>query len=136
MKEIEIATHSRQQLIDITGLLQDVVEELPVRTGVLVVQSPHTTLALTVNENADPAVVEDMLGQLSKMVPRDPGFRHREENSDSHIKVSLVGPSLSLIIDRGRIQLGRWQGIYACEFDGPRRRRIWVQVVSGEPTPG
>ncbi len=136
MKEIAIATRFRQQLIDITGPLQEAVEELRIRTGILVVQSPHTTLALTVNENADPAVIEDMLSHLSTMVPRDPGFRHREDNSDSHIKVSLVGPSLSLIIDRGRIQLGTWQGVYACEFDGPRRRRIWVQVVNGEPATG
>ena len=119
---------------DITAPLQALVRQSGIQRGLLAVQSPHTTLGLTVNENADPDVQTDMLSHLRSLIPQSAAFKHREENSDSHIKVSLVGPSLTLIVDDGAIQLGTWQGIYAMEFDGPRRREIWAQVI-GTPAP-
>jgi secondary thiamine-phosphate synthase enzyme len=96
-----------------------------------VVYCPHTTAAITVNENADPDVAHDILACLKRSIPqRQPDFRHGEENSDSHIKASLVGPSVTLIVDQGDLVLGRWQGVFFCEFDGPRTRTVHVQVLS------
>lgn len=129
MTVFEIVTRSREEMQDITVTLQSLVRESRIQSGILAVQSPHTTLGLTVNESADPDVQTDMLGQLRALVPQSPSFKHREDNSDSHIKVTLVGPSLTLIVEAGVIQLGTWQGVYAMEFDGPRRRQIWVQVI-------
>ncbi len=134
MTVLEIVTRSREEMLDITAPLQALVRESGIQSGLLAVQSPHTTLGLTVNENADPDVQKDMLGHLRALVPQSPSFQHREDNSDSHIKVSLVGPSLTLIVENGAIQLGTWQGVYAMEFDGPRRREIWVQTI-GTRTP-
>lgn len=129
MREIQIATQEREAMIDVTRDVRRIVEDSGVREGVVVIQSVHTTLGVTVNENADPDVQRDFLFHLGRMVPRDPNFVHGENNSDSHIKVSLTSPSLSLIVDNGDVLLGTWQGIYALEFDGPRRRRLYVQVV-------
>lgn len=129
MQTITIRTERREQLINLTQDVETAVRASGVDHGIVVIQSPHTTLAMTVNENTDPAVGRDMMSHLSRMVPQSHAFEHAEDNSDSHIKVSLVGPSVSLIVDHGQVQLGTWQGIYACEFDGPRERRVWIQVV-------
>ncbi len=129
MRELIIRTRQREEFIDITDRIHSAVRESGVTAGIVLIQSPHTTLAVTANENADPDVVRDALAHLATMVPRSSAFRHRECNSDSHIKVSIVGPSLALVVEQGRMQLGTWQGIFACEFDGPRERRLWVQVV-------
>lgn len=117
-------------MIEITAPLQALVERSGVRAGVLVAQSLHTTAALTVNENADPDVAHDVLAKLGRLVPRqEPFYRHAEGNSDSHLKTSFFGPSLSVLIDEGRLVLGTWQGVFLCEFDGPRERRVAVQIL-------
>jgi len=133
MEIVELRTHRRSELVDVTRRVQEVVERSGVRAGIAVVQSLHTTAAITVNENADPDVQHDLVAKLDQLAPRDEAFyRHAEGNSDSHLKTSWFGPSLTVIVDGGRLVLGRWQGIYFCEFDGPRERRMAVQVVAAE----
>lgn len=132
MTEFQVKTSARNQFAEITDRVREVVAASGVTSGFCVVYCPHTTAAITVNENADPDVVHDMLLYLNRTIPKDqPGFRHGEGNSDSHIKASLVGPSVTLVVDGGDIVLGRWQGVYFCEFDGPRTRTVVVQVVGG-----
>ena len=130
MTEFQLKTTARNQFVEVTDRVREAVAAAGVRSGFCVVYCPHTTAAITVNENADPDVVHDMLLYLNRTIPKDqPGFRHGEGNSDSHIKASLVGPSVTLVIDGGDMILGRWQGVYFCEFDGPRTRTVVVQVV-------
>ena len=130
MKVLKIKTGSREQLLDIT---REVEKHLPEgRDGVCVVFVQHTTCGLTVNENADPDVQTDMLGFLQRLIPQyDPNFKHGEQNSDAHIKSSLVGSSVTVPYQNGRLLLGRWQGIYLCEFDGPRERKVILQMIGG-----
>jgi secondary thiamine-phosphate synthase enzyme len=130
MTRFNLKTTGRNQFVEITDQVRDAISASGVKSGFCVVYCPHTTAAITVNENADPDVVHDMLLYFNKAVPKEqPGFRHEEGNSDSHIKASLVGPSVTLLVDGGEIVLGRWQGVYFCEFDGPRTREVIVQVV-------
>ena len=118
-------------MVEITDRVQEIVSRGGVREGAAVLQSLHTTAALTINENADPDVVHDVLGKLDRLVPREePFYRHAEGNSDSHLKTSFFGPSLTVIVSGGRLVLGTWQGIYLCEFDGPRERRVAVQLLA------
>ncbi len=131
MRRFSIRTARRVEMIDITDEVRSALRSSGVSAGMCVVFCPHTTAGLTVNENADPAVVRDMSAALSRMVPADADYAHAEGNSDSHIKSSLFGPSLSLIVEDGRLQLGTWQGIYFCESDGPRQRECWVKVLKG-----
>ena len=132
MTRFEVRTTARNQFVEITDRVRDAVVQAGAKSGLCVVYCPHTTAAITVNENADPDVVHDMLLYLNRTVPQQQtGFRHGEGNSDSHIKASLVGPSVTLIVDGGDIVLGRWQGVYFCEFDGPRTRTVMVQVLGG-----
>jgi secondary thiamine-phosphate synthase enzyme len=129
MTRFDLKTSTRNELVDITDRVRDAVAASGVKSGLCVVYCPHTTAAITVNENADPDVVHDMLLYLNKTIPQhQAGFRHGEGNSDSHIKASLVGPSVTLIVNGGDIVLGRWQGVFFCEFDGPRTRTVMVQV--------
>jgi secondary thiamine-phosphate synthase enzyme len=131
MTTISLRTSQRSQLVDITDRLQEVVRENGVREGVLFAQSLHTTGALTINENADPDVARDLVAKLEGLVPRhEPFYRHAEGNSDSHLKTSLFGPSLSVLVSEGRLVLGTWQGVYFCEWDGPREREVAVQVMA------
>lgn len=130
MKEIDISTNNRQEIIDITSEIKDFIAKENVKDGLICVYSPHTTAGITVNENADPDVTSDITNYLNKTVPEDFGFNHIEGNSDAHIKGSLMNFSQSFIIENGQIQLGTWQGIYFCEFDGPRNRKIWLKIVS------
>jgi secondary thiamine-phosphate synthase enzyme len=133
MTEFTLKTSARNQFVEITDRVRDAITASKVRSGLCVVYCPHTTAAITVNENADPDVVHDMLLYLNRTIPKDQnGFRHGEGNSDSHIKASLVGPSVTLVVNDGDLVLGRWQGVYFCEFDGPRTRTVVVQVV-GHP---
>jgi secondary thiamine-phosphate synthase enzyme len=130
MHRFTVRTKSRTELVDITAEVRRVVHDAGTRSGVCVVYCPHTTAAVTVQENADPDVVRDMLLWLNEHVPKDvPGFRHAEGNSDSHIKASLVGPSVTLLIEDGNLAFGTWQGVYFCEFDGPRTRTVMVQLI-------
>ena len=127
METLELRTPRREALARITPQLQELVAAKGWRDGALVVYCPHTTAGLTVNEDADPDVAADMVAIMGRLVPRDPNYRHAEGNSDAHVKTTLVGPSLTLIVADGRLQLGAWQGVYLCEWDGPRTRKIWVQ---------
>lgn len=127
METFEVHTTRREELIRLTSALQELIDAKGWRDGALVVYCPHTTAALTVNEDADPDVAADLVMALSRLLPKDEGYRHVEGNSDAHVKASLVGPSLTLIVSAGRIQLGTWQGVFLCEWDGPRNRKIWAQ---------
>ncbi len=131
MNEITVRTSKRCELVDITGRLQSLIDESGLREGAMVAQSLHTTAALTVNENADPDVQHDLLAKLERLVPhREPYYLHAEGNSDSHLKTSFFGPSLTVLVSGGRLVLGTWQGVYLCEFDGPRERRVAVQLLA------
>jgi secondary thiamine-phosphate synthase enzyme len=130
VEEIRVRTPARNALVEITDRVEDAVRRAGAREGIVVLQSLHTTAALTVNENADPDVVHDVLLKMDEIVPAtEPYYRHAEGNSDSHVKTSLFGPSLTLIVHDARPLLGRWQGIYLCEWDGPRERTVAVQVI-------
>ncbi len=130
MTRLEVHTRNRNEFVEITDEVAAAVKATGVRSGMVVVYCPHTTAAITINENADPDVVHDMLLYLERAVPQlQPGFRHGEGNSDSHIKASLVGNSVTVLLEEGGLVLGRWQGIYFCEFDGPRTRTFHVQVI-------
>lgn len=126
---VEVKTRQRVAMVDITERVADIVSQSGVREGICVIFVPHTTAALTINENADPAVQHDMITDIGRIVPQRREHRHTEGNSDAHLKTTLYGPSLTIIISGGILQLGTWQGIYFCEFDGPRRRRIMVKVI-------
>ncbi len=129
--KLSVPTHSRTEFVDVTREIQQVVRESGVKSGVCHIFVPHTTAGVTINENADPSVVHDILMELNKVIPFNDNYHHLEGNSAAHIKSSLVGPSLTVIIENGQIQLGTWQGIYFCEFDGPRHRKLWVKVMEG-----
>jgi secondary thiamine-phosphate synthase enzyme len=130
MHTFKVATQQRNELVEITDKVREALRKTGVQQGLCVVYCPHTTAAVTINENADPDVVHDMLLHLGRTVPQhQAGFRHGEGNSDSHIKASLVGPSVTLLVNAGDLVLGRWQGVYFCEFDGPRTRTVHVQLV-------
>lgn len=128
MIQFEVRTSTRTQFLDITSEVEDAVREMGVADGMCCVFIPHTTAGITINENADPSVVRDMIAVLEKIAPRDAGYSHAEGNADSHVKAGLMGSSVQVIIRNGRLQLGTWQGIYLCEFDGPRTRRVWVSA--------
>ena len=131
--DFEVATGRREQFVDITDKVAEAVASVGVGDGVAVVYCPHTTAAITINENADPDVVHALLAALERIAPRNAGWRHREGNSDGHLKASLVGSSATVPVERGRLRLGTWQGIYFAEFDGPRRRTVVVKVVAALP---
>lgn len=129
MRSFELRTGARAQMVDITSQVQRALEESGLRDGACVAYVPHTTAGITINENADPSVVKDILAGLESMVPRDAGYRHREGNADSHIKATLTGFSQIIPVRDGRLVLGTWQGIFFCEFDGPRTRTVMVSVL-------
>ena len=129
MKILEVHTKKRCEFIDITSQVSRVIREEKLSDGICLVFCPHTTAALTVNENADPSVCSDIINHLSKLVPEGKDYAHLEGNSDSHIKSSLLGASLQVIVEGGKLVLGTWQGIYFCEFDGPRSRKIFIKLV-------
>lgn len=130
MIELQVRTDRREQMLEITSRLQQLVTEQNVQSGTLTVFIPHTTAAVTINENADPDVVRDILYKLNKEIPQNEGYHHGEGNSDSHIKTLLFGSSETVIIENGRLCLGTWQGVYFCEFDGPRSRKAWVKIIA------
>lgn len=129
MKEITIATHARAELVDVTDLVRREVRAAGVRDGVVTLFVPHTTTGITIQENADPDVVHDLLLALDRAVPwQSRDYRHAEGNTAAHVKASLVGNSTQVFIRNGDLMLGTWQAVYFCEFDGPRSRRLWLRV--------
>lgn len=130
-KTIDIRSSAHTQMIEITHEVKKIVAESGVRDGICVIFSPHTTAAVTINENADPDVVRDFAMEIDKIVPWEDGYRHFEGNSAAHLKSSMIGFSEQVIIEDGRLVLGTWQGIYFCEYDGPRRRRVYVKILAG-----
>jgi secondary thiamine-phosphate synthase enzyme len=125
---INVKTNKRVEMIDITSSIQKEVSRSGIKEGVCVVYVPHTTAGITINEGADPSVCHDIVTKLSDLVPSDAGYSHIEGNSDSHIKASLMGSSVSVILEDGRLVLGTWQRIFFCEFDGPRSRKVLIKI--------
>ena len=129
MQTLSVRTRSRTELVDITREVAAALAEMKARGGACVVYVPHTTAGVTINENADPTVCSDIEGALDLLVPWDGPYRHTEGNSAAHVKSTLVGSSVTVPVEGGQLVLGTWQGIYFCEFDGPRTRKVHVQVV-------
>lgn len=130
MQNISVRSGAREEMIDITREAERLVRENGGKDGICVLFTQHTTCGLTINENADPDVKSDMLGFLRRLIPQhEPHFKHFEHNSDAHIKSSLVGSSVTVPFENGKLALGRWQGIYLCEFDGPRERTVLVKII-------
>jgi len=127
---MQIETHSRVEFRDITEIIQKVVAECDVPTGVCHVFAPHTTAAILVQENDDPALQKDLANFLEQLAPRGKEYHHNDGNCDAHLKAAVIGCSKTLLIENGRLVLGRWQGVFYCEFDGPRRRELHIKVVS------
>ncbi len=127
--EFSLKTTKSNEFVNITGLVKDAVKRSGVENGMCVVFVPHTTAGVTINENADPNVVKDMLMELSKIVPEDKEYRHAEGNSSAHIKASMMGSNQTIIVENGELKMGVWQGIYFTEFDGPRQRKFFVKVM-------
>jgi secondary thiamine-phosphate synthase enzyme len=133
--EFKVATQKRNQMIDITDKVQSFVTKSAISEGTVLVFCPHTTAAITINENADPSVTHDILLTLEELIPQHrSGYRHSEGNSDAHVKSSLIGPSIELIVTNGNLLLGTWQAVYFCEFDGPRTRRVHLKICGSANT--
>jgi len=129
MEVIAIRTFQRVEFIEITGEIEEVIEKQGVINGICCLFVPHTTAALTLNENADPSVKNDIKYKINNLIPKNDKYTHGEGNSDSHLKSSIFGPSLTLIISGGNLVLGTWQGVYFCEFDGPRNRKLYTKII-------
>jgi len=128
LEEFRVETPKREVLVNITSEINKIVRNTNINEGVCRIFVPHTTAGVTINENADPAVMKDIISYLNKLIPQRAGFSHMEGNSDAHIKSSLTGPSLDVIIHKGKLVLGTWQGIMFAEYDGPRNRKVYIQV--------
>lgn len=128
-KEFGLQTRKVSELIDITRQVEDIVEASKVKDGICFIYVPHTTCCVCINENADPSVKSDISKTLERLIPRDGDYTHAEGNSDAHVKSSIIGSSRIVLIEAGRLCLGTWQGIYLCEFDGPRSRKIVVKII-------
>lgn len=131
MKHLKIKTKARNDFVDVTAMVAQEVKSSCIEQGICILFVPHTTAGITINENTDPNVVRDMQHVLDDVVPWDNGYRHAEGNSAAHVKASLMGFSVQVPIEKGELCLGTWQGIYFCEFDGPRIREIWIQLFAG-----
>lgn len=131
MEKLQINTSAREQLVDVTSEVRSVIRKRGWESGLLLLFCPHTTGAVTINEAADPDVAADIKTFLGKLIPKNSGFAHAEGNSDAHIKSSLIGPDLTLIVEDGDLVLGTWQGVYFYEGDGPRKRSLWLKFLSG-----
>ncbi len=129
MDKIPVKTHAKAEFIEITSEVNRTIQKQGVKEGICSVYVPHTTAAVTINENADPSVQKDIINELNKIVPWNSHYTHGEGNSAAHIKSTLVGSSVSIPISNGELALGTWQGIYFCEFDGPRAREVFVQII-------
>ncbi len=129
MERIAVKTAKRIELIDVTDKVQDAVSKSKIKDGICYVFCPHTTAGLTINENADPSVKQDIINALDKIIPENAGYLHSEGNADSHIKSSIFGSSLTIFVEQRQLFLGTWQGVYLCESDGPRSRELWVKIT-------
>lgn len=127
--KLSVNTSKHTQMLDITDIIRKAVSDSGVKDGICTVFIPHTTAAVTINENADPDVVRDFTMEIDKIVPWEDGYYHMEGNSAAHLKSSMIGFSEQVIIDDGKLVLGTWQGIYFCEFDGPRHRKVYVKII-------
>ena len=132
MEKLTVQSNDRTSIIDITHQIQALVQENGIKNGICYIFIPHTTAGVTINENADPDVKSDMLMEINKVIPFTDSYRHMEGNSAAHIKATLFGNSEMIIINNGRLQLGTWQGVFFCEFDGPRTRKVWVKFINSE----
>ena len=126
---IPVRTSAHTQMVDITGQIQKAVTESGFEDGICIIFVPHTTAAVTINENADPDVVRDFTTEINKIVPWEDGYHHFEGNSAAHLKSSMIGFSEQIIVENGRLVLGTWQGIYFCEYDGPRNRNVLIKMI-------
>lgn len=131
MEIISLNTTKRTQFIDITNKIAEVIRRIGIKNGLCIVYVPHTTAGVTINENADPSVAEDILNILNQIVPWQANYKHLEGNSPAHIKASIIGSSVLVIIENGHLVLGTWQGIFFAEFDGPRSRKVFVKCIEG-----
>ena len=131
LKRLEVQTTSRVQLVDITSHVKSFLRSEDVSSGIITIYVPHTTCGITINENVDPSVREDIIAVLGRLVPHGADYRHAEGNADAHIKASIIGSSVTVIAESGTLILGTWQGIFLAEFDGPRKRSILIKVISG-----
>ncbi|KPL04492.1 MAG: hypothetical protein AMJ90_00685 [candidate division Zixibacteria bacterium SM23_73_2] len=131
IKELSVKTSSRVELLDITHMVEGVVSQSKTKSGILTLYVPHTTAGVTINENADPSVRKDIIKELNKVIPFDDNYSHLEGNAAAHIKASIIGCSETILIENGSLVLGTWQGIYFCEFDGPRTRKVIVKITEG-----
>jgi secondary thiamine-phosphate synthase enzyme len=131
IKRLEVQTSSRTQLIDITSQVKAFLKSVGISSGIIVVYVPHTTCGITINENADPSVKEDIIAFLNRIIPFEWPYSHAEGNSDAHIKASMTGSSVTVIVESGALILGTWQGIFLAEYDGPRKRSILIKVIPG-----
>jgi secondary thiamine-phosphate synthase enzyme len=131
MTVFDVKTHAKDELIDITSSVKNIITNSQVENGVCFIYVPHTTAGVTINENADPSVKSDILMALRNIVPDSLPYRHMEGNSPGHVKSTLVGCSASTLINNGSLSLGTWQGIFFCEFDGPRNRKVFVKIIPG-----
>lgn len=127
---VQVETRSRVEFKDVTGLIQKLIAESGIQNGTCVAFVPHTTAAVLVNENDDPALQKDLDDFLKQLAPRDRDYHHNDGNCDAHLKASVIGASKSLLIENGRLVLGRWQGVFFCEFDGPRRRDLRIKIIA------
>ncbi len=128
---LSVRTHNRTEFLDLTSQIQEIVKQSGVTEGLCHIFVPHTTAAVTINENADPSVKADILMVLNKLVSDRESYRHLEGNAPAHVKASLVGPQLTVLVSGSRLVLGTWQGIFFCEFDGPRSRKVHLKIVAG-----
>lgn len=126
---LDVKTQTKDELIDITSSIKDAITNSQVKNGICLIYVPHTTAGVTINENADPSVKSDILMALRNIVPDSLPYRHMEGNSPGHVKSTLVGCSASILINNGSLALGTWQGIFFCEFDGPRNRKVFVKII-------
>jgi len=130
LRYINVRSSQRSEFIDITEKINEVIKETGILSGICYVYVPHTTAAVTINEGADPSVHRDIQNALTRLVPQEMNYSHREGNADAHIKSSIIGTSQLVIIDEGRLVLGTWQAVYFCEFDGPRHRRATLKLIA------
>jgi secondary thiamine-phosphate synthase enzyme len=134
MRTFQLRTSTQTEFVDITRSVQEAVKKTGVEDGICIIFIPHTTAGVTINENADPSVIQDIIMELNKIVPFKDPYRHMEGNSPAHIKASLVGCSQIVFVESRKLVLGTWQGIFFCEFDGPRSRKVFVKVMAHEAT--